>query len=498
MRENMHHSMTPEEADREKRAAALSSVAAAILLTLLKLGVGLATRSLGMLSEALHSGLDLLASALTYFAVRFASLPPDSDHPYGHGKMENLSALVEALLLLITCAWIIWEAVDRLFFNPVHVTPSLLAVAVMVISIIVDFTRSRMLKRMAEKHRSQALEADALHFSTDILSSLVVLIGLGALCVATLLPEDSTWRPWLERADSLAAMGVAAIVIQVSYALGKRAVNVLLDAGDRTLTAEMRDALARLPGIRKIKGLRLRQSGSDLFVDVVLGVDSALILEETRQLRQDVEAAVRAVADHASVSVELVPEEEGSPDRIATVRGLAAAQGLLPHSVELQEVMSPSGDEWRRLLVLHVELPPQCTLGNAHAQVSVFEDQVRQHIPDLIIVTHLEPKAEEGASGPMMHEEAEHIHAVARELVAREHWVTDCHNVLVRSCGNGLYVSFHCRMHPETTVAIAHDAASRLQAALHTRMPELTRVIVHIEPFKEEQPAPNREKCCIE
>ena len=490
----MHASTSPEQADqaeREKRGAALASVFAAIFLTVLKLGVGIATNSLGMLSEALHSGLDLLAAGLTYFAVRFASLPPDPGHPYGHGKMENLSALVESLLLLITCVWIVWEAVDRLFFNPVHVAASPLAVGVMIISIIVDYSRSRMLKRMAEKHRSQALEADALHFSTDIWSSCVVLVGLGALYVAASLPDSSVFRPWLEHADSLAALGVSGIVVYVSYSLGKRAVNVLLDAGDGALMESIRASLEKLPVIREIRSLRVRHSGPDLFVDATLGVDSSLVLEETRHVRREVETAVLAVAEHATVGIEIVPEGSGITDPLARLRGLAAAHGLTPHAVELMELEDGIAMQRQLLLELHVELEPKTSLGEAHALVCQFENQVRKDLPGAIIVTHLEPKISAGERVRAQRLEAGHIQSIVRELVAEDQTLADCHNVLLRSCGNELYVSFHCRMHPDTAVAEAHNASTRLQAALHKRMPELARVIVHMEPFKEE-PGPAR------
>lgn len=474
-----------DSADKEKRAAALASVSAAVLLTLLKLGVGLATNSLGMLSEALHSGFDLLAAGLTYFAVRYASLPPDTEHPYGHGKMENLSALVESLLLFITCGWIVWEAVDRLFFNPVPVRPSLLAVGVMCISIVVDYSRSRMLRRMAEKHRSQALEADALHFATDIWSSAVVLLGLGALHVAELLPADSVVRPWLERADALAALGVSVIIVHVSFSLGKRAVNVLLDAGDLALGAKVREALGHLPGITEIHELRLRSSGPDLFVDLALGVDSALVLEETRQLRQEVTAAVLQVAGHATVSIDLRPDERAEVTRLSRLRGLAAAYGLAPHAVEFFELEQTGEGKHQQLLELHLELPPECPLCEAHAKVDLFEERLRGYVPNMIIVAHLEPADSGNVPERAVRLDENAIRHIADQVVAGEPSVTDCHNVLLLSCGNGLFVSFHCRMPGKTTVAKAHQAAWRLQTALHKRMPELARVTVHMEPLQE-------------
>ncbi len=183
--------MNPATGNQEKNMAALNSVAAAFLLTGLKVVVGVLSGSMGILAEAAHSGLDLAAAIVTCFAVRAASKPPDRDHAYGHGKVENLSALVETLLLLATCAWIIHESIHRLTTRHVQVDASIWAFAVMGISIAVDISRSRMLYRVAAKHRSQALEADALHFSTDIWSSAVVILGLLGVKLAG-------WYPGLE------------------------------------------------------------------------------------------------------------------------------------------------------------------------------------------------------------------------------------------------------------------------------------------------------------
>ncbi len=478
---------TADEAELEKRKAAAASVVAAVVLTALKLAVGLATNSLGVLSEAAHSGLDLLAAAVTYAAVRYSSFPPDPGHPYGHGKMENLSALVESLLLFITCGWIIHEAADRLFFTPVAVKPTLWALGVMLISIVVDISRSRMLLRVAKKYRSQALEADAMHFSTDILSSGVVVVGLLALYAAAALPEGSLLRAWLERADALAALGVSAIVIRISWSLGKRAVNVLLDAGDAASAAGIRAALEAMPGLRGIKTLRLRHSGPDLFVDLTLAVAKGLIIDEVEAIRARVDAVVRGIAEHAEVSVVFVPQDEEAteaPDRIMRLRGLAAVHGLLPHAVEILDLGPDKKGAPQRLVELHLEFSPEIPLGEAHAKVSVFEAALRAEEEGIIIVTHLEPMEGHGSERLATGADSERIRLAVRRIVANEPLVRDEHNVLVRSYGEGRCVSFHCRMDPKTAVGDAHAASVRLQAALHAALPELVRVTVHMEPFR--------------
>jgi cation diffusion facilitator family transporter len=288
-------------AEREKRSAALSSVIAAVALTTFKIIVGLMTGSLGILSEAAHSGLDLVAALITFFAVRFSGKPADTNHTYGHGKIENLSALAETLLLLITCAWIIYEALQRLFVKDVDVDISIWAFLVMGISIVIDFSRSRVLLRAAKKHSSQALEADGLHFQTDIWSSSVVIAGL----IAVKLGESSSKIAFLKHADAVAALGVAIIVVWVSLQLGKRTIDALLDSAPAGLPAEIERVAEAIPGIIDCHHVRVRGSGADLFADVHVVVDGQLSMHEAHQLSERVEEAVRQIAPGIDVTVHM-------------------------------------------------------------------------------------------------------------------------------------------------------------------------------------------------
>jgi len=238
--ETAHH-----EAHSEKQHAALSSLFWALFLTLIKLGAGLATNSLGILSEALHSSLDLVAAGITFFAVRVAARPADETHPYGYGKIENLSALAETVLLLVTCGWIVHEAVNRLFFDAPEITPSWWGVIIILISLLVDVNRAAMLRRVAQKHKSQALEADALHFTTDIWSSGVVLVGLLCVQASEYLPADSPFRGILHMADAIAALFVSGIVVVVGFRLSRRAVTMLLDGGGKEHSEALEQALAK-------------------------------------------------------------------------------------------------------------------------------------------------------------------------------------------------------------------------------------------------------------
>jgi cation diffusion facilitator family transporter len=289
----------PPTAEHEKRRAALSSVFAAIGLTFFKLVVGLMTGSLGILSEAAHSGLDLVAALVTFFAVRISGKPADKAHQYGHGKIENLSALIETLLLLVTCVWIIYEALQRLFVKSVEVDASIWAFLVMIVSIVIDYSRSRMLINAARKHNSQALEADALHFSTDIWSSSVVILGL--ICVK--LGELSPDLAFLSRADALSALGVAIIVIVVSVKLGKRAVQALIDTAPPGLAEEVERAVKAVPGVLGCHQVRVRGSGPELFVDVHVTLDGEQSLDEAHSLTDEIEKAVQQLAPGIDVTI---------------------------------------------------------------------------------------------------------------------------------------------------------------------------------------------------
>src|SRR5512136_20562 len=264
----------------EKRWAALSSVIAAVGLTGFKLIVGLATGSLGILAEAAHSGLDLIAAMMTFLAVRFSGKPADRNHLYGHGKAENLSGLFETLLLLVTCFWIIYEATHRLLFHPIALKVNLWSFTVMITSIVVDISRSRVLYRAARKYNSQALEADALHFSTDIWSSGVVMFGLFFVKLGEWIPGLG----FLHQADSVAAIMVGLIVVYVSIQLGIRTIQALLDTAPAGLEKEILAAVESLPGVTDCHSVRLRYSGPQLFVDIHILVDGNQTLKEAHSL----------------------------------------------------------------------------------------------------------------------------------------------------------------------------------------------------------------------
>lgn len=300
---------TPISAENEKSSAALNSVFAAVFLTSLKVVVGIITGSLGILAEAAHSALDLVAALVTFFAVRLSDKPADEEHRYGHGKIENFSALIETVLLLITSAWIIYEAIQRLFFEDVEVDASFWAFLVMGISIFVDYNRSRMLKRAAQKHHSQALEADALHFSTDIWSSSVVIIGL----IGVKLAEWISGLAFLSKADALAAIVVAFIVIYVSLQMGKRTVLALLDTTPEKLPGEIKAAVEAVPGVVECHRVRVRESGPYVFVDIHVALAGNPLLSEAHDIVLKIEDAIHLITPRSDVIVHADPEATVTP-----------------------------------------------------------------------------------------------------------------------------------------------------------------------------------------
>ena len=295
-----------ETAEQEKNTAAFYSVISAVGLTVFKTIVGILTHSLGILAEAAHSGLDLVAALVTYLAVRISGKPADEDHLYGHGKIENLSALFETLLLLGTCVWIVYEAIDRLFVNQVEVEVTFWAFAIMAASIVVNFFNSRRLYRVARKHRSQALEADALHFNTDIWSSSVVLLGLAFVKVGEWIPYLSFFR----KADSVAALGVAAIVIYVSIELGMRTIRSLLDTAPSGSVATIKNAIEALPGVINCHAVRVRISGPQTFIDAHVLLDGSQTLDQAHALTEVIEKTIQKLMPHADVMVHPEPNKK--------------------------------------------------------------------------------------------------------------------------------------------------------------------------------------------
>jgi len=467
-----------KKAEHEKRMVALSSVVAAIFLTSFKLVVGLLTRSLGILSEAAHSGLDLVAAVVTLFAVRASDRPADADHPYGHGKVENFSALVETLLLFITCGWIIYEAVRRLFFKSVEVEANYWSFIVMGLSIAIDVTRSRALMRAARKHGSQALEADALHFATDVWSSSVVIVGLIAVTIGEFIKDTNPGlASWLFRADAVAALGVSAIVIYVSVNMGRRSISTLMDRAPQGISRAVERAVASLPGVVAVDRIRSRQSGPAVFVDMTLAVARTASLEEAHAVASAAESAVQKLLPRCDVIVHIDPVAQGSNSLVERVHSVAARKGVSVHGLHIHDVRG------RMSLELHAEVPDDLSVAQAHERVTSLEKAVGQEIPELKeIVAHIEPVGDHEILTSAVQAGSDEIQQAVSNLPREIPGLKECHRISILRSGGGVSLSFHCIMDPDMPINRAHELTSRTEARLREHFPGLGRVVIHVEP----------------
>jgi len=456
---------------REKRIVARNSVLAALVVTGLKLAVGLATASLGILSEAAHSALDLVAAVITLFSVRVSDRPADADHQYGHGKVENFSAFIETGLLLLTCVWIVYEAVRRLFYHHVEIEPSAAAFAVLGLSMIVDVWRSRALKRIASRYDSQALYADALHFGTDVFSSGVVMLGL-ALVLA-----GRWWNiAWMSSADPVAALFVAGVVVYVSSRLARQTIDALLDAAPQGARGRILREIRSIEGILEIERVRIRRAGNGYFADVSVGLARNLTFQKAEQLTEEVRQAVRRILPQADVVVHSLARPGQKENVFDRIRAVATRNNLNLHDVSVQHVGG------RLHVEQHVELDEKLTLKAAHDEVTRIEGQMRAEVPEISsILTHIESEPATIESGRDITGDGAwltRVRAAAKEFPE----VLDIHDVVAKRVRERIYLSCHCSMPDNLSLFRVHDIITALEARLKHQSPQLFRVLIHPEP----------------
>ncbi|MDT8323513.1 MAG: cation diffusion facilitator family transporter [Bacteroidota bacterium] len=457
--------MDREEMTREKRRVAMTSVVAAIFLTAMKLAVGLWTGSLGILSEALHSGLDLLAATITVFAVRIADRPADEDHQFGHGKIENLSALLQTLLLLVTCVWILYEAWERLSGDTVHIQVNFWAFAVVIVSIAVDFSRSRALMRIARKYNSQALEADALHFRTDIYSSSVVLVGLVSVMIG--FPE----------ADAIAAAIVALIVIWISARLGRQTIDGLLDRVPDGLQRTVEEAVGEIDGVESIRSLRLRPSGGTVFVNLVIGIQRTTFFDRAHAVVDNVEESVRRALPRADILVHAEPVVGVREKLSDKVEWLVRQSGLTAHNIAILWV----DDSY--VIEFDIEYPQGTSFEEAHDLATEVEVRIREHIAN---VRHVHIHLEEDTVSAL---NARDISAAETALLQRcdqclraQVEVLDVRMLRLLATENGLRISATVALSRFYTLAEMHHVVDRLENGLAALDGRIDDIFIHAEP----------------
>jgi cation diffusion facilitator family transporter len=432
---------------------------------------GLLTGSLGMLSDAAHSGIDLVGAALTFLSVRVSDKPADENHPYGHGKIENVSAFVETFLMLASSIWITYEAIVRIFFHPVAIRYSFWPLVVLALSITVDYWRSRKLMAVANRYGSQALEADALHFASDIWSTVAVFIGLSASWIGAQFHLG-----WLRIADALAAIGVSLMILYFCGRLARRTVAALVDTIPPETHRRVLIELRHTDGVLSVDQARMRRSGNGYFADFTLSLSRHLTFQRTEELVKEATAAVERVLPNADVVIHTVPRATAAESIFDKVRAVAARNNVVLHDVSVQSI----DDKLR--VEQHIEVSETMALREAHQFVRRIEDEIRHELPQVEwVLTHIE-------SEPAT---IEHPVSIARDRAIEGHLrhaasllpqILDIHEVVVGRMGDRLQVSCHCTLPDEMKMDRVHEVITALEDRFKMECPEAHRVLIHPEP----------------
>ena len=453
----------------EKEQVALSSIAASAGLTIAKALVGFATGSLGILSEAGHSLIDLGATVMTYAAVRVSGKPADEEHHYGHEKFEAVSALAETALLFLLSGVVIWEAINRLIEHGAHqVEATVWAFGVVIGSIVVDAARSRVLARVAKATKSEALEADALHFTSDIASSVAVLIGLIGVRYGA---------PW---ADSVAALVVAVLVCVAGWRLGKRTIDTLTDVAPEGAAKKITEIAAAVAGVVAVGQVRARRAGEKIFIEVTVAVSRLLPLDRVAAIKDMVAAAIRNQMEGAEPTVTTDPVALNNESVLDRVMAIARNRALAVHHVTVHDIQD------RLAISLDLEVDGKLSLRAAHELADGLEKAIADELGASVeIDTHIEPLQPHRAAGreaPL--ERVKAVELALAELAADGRAIRDVHNVRVRETDEGEIVNFHCRVDPSQSVQSVHEKVDMLERALRERSPSIKRVIGHAEPMR--------------
>lgn len=463
---HQHTHDIPNTHTHEKIAVARSSVWAAGFLTVLKVVIGIMTGSLGIISEAAHSALDLGAAIITYFAVRFSDKPADRRHTYGHHKIESFSALIETILLLVTCFWIISEAVKRLI-KPIPIDVGWIALGTMVISLAITISRAVALSRAAKKYESQALEADALHFMSDIWSTLVVIIGL-----IFVFAFDWHW------ADPVAALFVAFWVLVVSFRLGKRTIEVLLDtAPSETTMKQIEETIRSVPGVESFSDLRVRKAGAQIFIDMRIAISRTIPFEQAHTVVETVEHNLAKIVPNSDIIIHADPQATSHEQTIDKIRLIANTLSLTVHNIQISEI-------GKQLSVnLHLELAAETNFEQAHEIASQLEDKIKREIPKVTkVTTHLETTNNHTIPAKDVTGRIKPLVSKIEQTAESVSGVLDCHDVTIQMMEGKFSVSLHCLLKPELSLPEVHDITTEIEKKIKIEFPEVTQITVHSEP----------------
>jgi cation diffusion facilitator family transporter len=456
----------------QKRRVALHSMVAAAAMTVLKLIAGLMSGSLGVLSDAAHSALDLIGVTLTFFSVQLSDKPADEDHTYGHGKFENLSAFGEAGLMAVSCAWIVWEAMQRILVQTVELHHSLWPVLVLLASIVVDYWRSRRLRAVAESTGSPALATDAFHFASDIWSTLAVLAGLAASWIGIRMGIS-----WLRFADPFAAVVVSLMILRMTLHLGRETVAVLMDEVPAETRQRLVEEVGRVEGVMAVEQARVRRAGARYFADLTLALPRQDTFEHTGELvRAATEAAHRALPQ-ADVIIHTVPRESHAESIFDRVRAVAARNNVSVHELSVQ---SHNG---RLRVEQHVELDENMPLLTAHEFVTAMEAEILREAPEIdSVLTHIESEPATIEQPEEMIEVDRKIEYALRSTARLFVEIVDVHEIAVGRTVDHISLSCHCTLPDNLPMLRVHEVITALEDRFKLECPEVYRVTIHPEP----------------
>ena len=460
----------------EKIKVAIISIIASAGLTILKLTIGFSSNSLGILSEAFHSGLDVIAAVMTFYAIRIAMRPRDLRYTYGYAKHESLTSLTEIILLFIVAGWVFYEGIRRIFFESIHPEITIFSIGIMLVSIIVDFWRSRALYHVAKKSKSQALEADALHFKADMLTSAIVLAGLLIMLFLN-----------IPNADAYAAIVVAGMIIYTSLGLGRRTLDVLLDKAPKGVYSQIINSISDLEGVIRTHDIRVRQVGPETFVDLHIEVPRTYTNSKAHDVATSVEEKIRKTIPSCDVLVHVDAIEGKNETIMDRVRLVAAeTEGIRNvHSTYLSSSAEKEESKNKDLhLYLDVQMDSSLDFRKAHDFVDTFEDKVKQKIPEIKnITTHIETEVDEntpvGTEKPIDQSLLETI----RNLALSIETVNECKDIGMISVNEELHITLTIKIltSKNPTLDDVHKITTSVQNLIIKNV-GASRVIIHTEP----------------
>jgi cation diffusion facilitator family transporter len=448
-----------------KTNVAAISIFASAAMAIAKFAVGIAIGSLALISEALHSSVDVVATIITWLVVRVSDAPADEEHHYGHGKFESLSALFVIALLYVLAGGILVESWSRLREGAAPPTISAIAFVVLAVDIVVNFWRARALHRTARETRSEALAADALHFASDVLGSTAVIIGL----ILTGLGY-----PW---GDSVAAIAVAVMISILGLRLGRSTIQTLLDRAPEGVAEKAADAIAAVPGVVDIERLRARMVGSTTFIDAIVNVPRTTPIDRVEAIKKAAQEAVSKVLGDADLTFTAVPVARDNESVRERIMVIARNSGLAIHHVTVHDLGG------RLTVSIDLEVDGDMQLSAAHDIAHELERSIREDFgEDVEVDTHIEPLEPELPVGTDAAPTRVETIKAALSRFAADGAIHDIHNVRVRDTDAGEIVNFHCRAAPSMSVIKVHENVDEIERALRRAFPSIKRVISHAEP----------------